>query len=97
MHLQIYQVAAFTDAQFGGDPAAVVPLEQWLDDPAMQKYREIHARAGKLVLEDVARMLQAIKDPETPGGFDRSSELDRLFLEMKQIEQRWRPSWIPPR
>lgn len=37
MHLQIYQVAAFTDAQFGGNPAAVVPLEQWLDDALMQK------------------------------------------------------------
>ena len=35
--LQIYQVAAFTDAQFGGNPAAVVPLAAWLDDSLMQK------------------------------------------------------------
>lgn len=37
MQLQIYQVAAFTDAQFGGNPAAVVPLDAWLDDALMQK------------------------------------------------------------
>lgn len=37
MQLQIYQVAAFTDAQFGGNPAAVVPLGEWIDDSLMQK------------------------------------------------------------
>jgi PhzF family phenazine biosynthesis protein len=37
MQLQIYQVAAFTDAPFGGNPAAVVPLAEWLDDALMQK------------------------------------------------------------
>jgi PhzF family phenazine biosynthesis protein len=37
MQLQIYQVAAFTDTQFGGNPAAVVPLTEWLDDSLMQK------------------------------------------------------------
>jgi len=34
--LPIYQVAAFTDRNFGGNPAAVVPLESWLDDSVMQ-------------------------------------------------------------
>lgn len=37
MDLEIYQVAAFTDSQFGGNPAAVVPLSEWLDDSLMQK------------------------------------------------------------
>jgi PhzF family phenazine biosynthesis protein len=37
MQLQIYQVAAFTEAQFGGNPAAVVPLAAWIDDTLMQK------------------------------------------------------------
>lgn len=36
MELQLYQVAAFTDVQFGGNPAAVVPLAAWLDDSLMQ-------------------------------------------------------------
>jgi PhzF family phenazine biosynthesis protein len=34
--LRIYQVDAFTDRLFGGNPAAVVPLEEWLDDATMQ-------------------------------------------------------------
>lgn len=37
MQFQIYQVAAFTETQFGGNPAAVVPLTAWLDDALMQK------------------------------------------------------------
>ncbi len=37
MQLQIYQVAAFTDTQFGGNPAAVVPLTEWIDAALMQK------------------------------------------------------------
>lgn len=36
MKLKIYQVDAFTDRLFGGNPAAVVPLEDWLDDETMQ-------------------------------------------------------------
>ncbi|WP_166255151.1 PhzF family phenazine biosynthesis protein [Marinobacter salicampi] len=35
--LSIYQVDAFTDHLFGGNPAAVVPLEDWLDDALMQQ------------------------------------------------------------
>jgi len=37
MDLHIYQVAAFTAEVFGGNPAAVVPLDAWLDDALMQK------------------------------------------------------------
>ena len=37
MQFEIYQVAAFTDAQFGGNPAAVVPLDEWIDASLLQK------------------------------------------------------------
>ena len=37
MDFDIYQVAAFTDAPFGGNPAAVIPLGEWIDDDLMQK------------------------------------------------------------
>jgi len=37
MELDVYQVAAFTSEAFGGNPAAVVPLEEWIDDSLMQK------------------------------------------------------------
>ena len=36
MKLPLYQVDAFTDRAFGGNPAAVVPLESWLDAELMQ-------------------------------------------------------------
>ncbi len=36
MKLQIFQVDAFTSKPFGGNPAAVVPLEAWLPDEAMR-------------------------------------------------------------
>jgi PhzF family phenazine biosynthesis protein len=35
--LPIHQVAAFTGEAFGGNPAAVVPLDAWIDDEVMQK------------------------------------------------------------
>lgn len=37
MKLQIYQVDAFTKKVFGGNPAAVCPLDEWLSDEIMQK------------------------------------------------------------
>lgn len=37
MQLAIYQVDAFTKKLFGGNPAAVVPLKEWLPDALMQK------------------------------------------------------------
>ncbi|MBP2228499.1 PhzF family phenazine biosynthesis protein [Azospirillum agricola] len=36
MRLPIYQVDAFTDRVFAGNPAAVVPLESWLPDEQLQ-------------------------------------------------------------
>ena len=36
MRLPIYQVDAFTDTVFGGNPAAVMPLESWLPDAQLQ-------------------------------------------------------------
>lgn len=36
MKIKLYQVDAFTHQLFGGNPAAVCPLENWLDDEVMQ-------------------------------------------------------------
>lgn len=36
MKLSLYQIDAFSDRVFGGNPAAIVPLAHWLDDAAMQ-------------------------------------------------------------
>jgi len=37
MELTMYQVDAFTEKLFGGNPAAVIPLESWIDEELMQK------------------------------------------------------------
>jgi predicted PhzF superfamily epimerase YddE/YHI9 len=36
MRLPLYQVDAFTDRLFGGNPAAICPLQAWLPDATMQ-------------------------------------------------------------
>src|SRR4051794_29524026 len=36
MSIPLYQVDAFTDRVFAGNPAAVCPLEQWLPDDILQ-------------------------------------------------------------
>src|SRR5919205_4664162 len=36
MQIPIYQVDAFTSRLFGGNPAAVCPLEEWLPNTTMQ-------------------------------------------------------------
>lgn len=40
MKLKQYQVDAFTNKAFGGNPAAVVPLSSWLDDSLLQAIAE---------------------------------------------------------
>ncbi len=37
MKLTIYQVDAFSNKVFGGNPAAVIPLEKWISDNLMQQ------------------------------------------------------------
>lgn len=36
MRIPLYQVDAFTDRPFAGNPAAICPLESWLDEAVMQ-------------------------------------------------------------
>ena len=40
MKFSLYQVDAFTNRLFGGNPAAVVPLQQWISDELMQALAE---------------------------------------------------------
>lgn len=58
MEIKIYQVDAFTDAPFGGNPAAVCPLDQWLEENTMQ------AIAAENNLSETAFFVQ------TQEGFD---------------------------
>lgn len=40
MQLEIFQVDAFSAEPFGGNPAAVIPLEHWLPDQVLQRIAE---------------------------------------------------------
>ncbi|MBF8748836.1 PhzF family phenazine biosynthesis protein [Pseudomonas putida] len=40
MQLEIFQVDAFSAEPFGGNPAAVIPLESWLPDDLLQRIAE---------------------------------------------------------
>jgi predicted PhzF superfamily epimerase YddE/YHI9 len=37
MNLPLYWIDAFTETVFGGNPAAVVPLDRWLEDALLQR------------------------------------------------------------
>lgn len=37
MKIRLFQIDAFTDSVFGGNPAAVCPLDTWIPDPLMQQ------------------------------------------------------------
>jgi PhzF family phenazine biosynthesis protein len=43
MELRFYQIDAFTDTLFKGNPACVVPLERWLPDALLLKIAQENA------------------------------------------------------
>lgn len=45
MNYQLYQIDAFTDTIFGGNPACVVPLDKWLPDDILLKIAQENAVA----------------------------------------------------
>ena len=45
MKLELYQIDAFTDKLFGGNPACVVPLKDWLSDEQLLNIAEENAVA----------------------------------------------------
>lgn len=45
MKLDLYQIDAFTDNLFGGNPACVVPLKEWLSDELLLKIAKENAVA----------------------------------------------------
>jgi PhzF family phenazine biosynthesis protein len=45
MKLSLYQIDAFTDRTFGGNPACVVPLDSWLSDELLLKIAKENAVA----------------------------------------------------
>lgn len=45
MKLELYQIDAFTNQIFGGNPACVVPLQEWLPDAVLLQIAKENAVA----------------------------------------------------
>lgn len=60
MKIPIYQVDAFTNSIFSGNPAAICPLESWLDDGVLQRI------ATENNLSETAFF---VKTPSKPGHY----------------------------
>lgn len=64
MRIPLFQVDAFTGALFSGNPAAVCPLERWLDDDVLQ------AIATENNLAETAFFVRRPEDGETGPAYD---------------------------
>ena len=58
MNLELYQIDAFTDVVFGGNPACVVPLKKWLPDETLLKITKENAVAETAFFIDEGDKIQ---------------------------------------
>lgn len=58
MKLELYQIDAFTDKMFGGNPACVVPLTHWLSDDLLLKIAQENAVAETAFFVDTGDKIQ---------------------------------------
>lgn len=58
MKLALYQIDAFTDTLFGGNPACVVPLDYWLPDEILLKITQENAVAETAFFVDHGAKIQ---------------------------------------
>lgn len=70
MELPIYQVDAFTSRLFGGNPAAICPLEEWLPDATLQ------AIAAENNLAETAYFIQRASGKYDLRWFTPALEID---------------------
>ena len=80
MKVPLYHVDAFTSRTFGGNPAAVVPLEAWPDAAWLQKV------AMEMNLSETAYIVRS------PGGYDLRWFTPKVFdgsLPSKKANQSW--------
>ena len=78
MKLNFAQIDAFTTTPFGGNPAAVIPLDRWLDDDVLL------AIAEENNLSETAFIVRET-DPSVTGGQPADFEL-RWFTPASEVE-----------
>ena len=62
MELEIYQIDAFTSKVFGGNPACVVPLDEWLGDEVLIKIaKENNVSETAFFVKNKNGLLQILK------------------------------------
>jgi PhzF family phenazine biosynthesis protein len=74
MKLKIYQVDAFTNQLFAGNPAAVCPLEKWIDDLTMQQI----AAENNLAKQHSLSKISFLKFVTTPTFRSIYADMPRL-------------------
>jgi PhzF family phenazine biosynthesis protein len=74
MEIPVYQVDAFTDKPFSGNPAAVCPLTEWIPEGVMQSI------AGEMNLSETAFFVPR------PGSGERSEYDLRWFTPVVEVE-----------
>lgn len=85
--IDFYLVDAFSDTSFGGNPAAVCPLKEWLPDETLLKMAQQHNQSE-------TAFSSAVKGALSYAG------LPRLPKSISAATLRWRPrtcclpSWI---
>ncbi|MDP4261506.1 MAG: PhzF family phenazine biosynthesis protein, partial [Bacteroidota bacterium] len=62
--MTLYQIDAFTNKLFSGNPAAVIPLDKWIDDSLMQEL------AMENNLSETVFFVPSGSSPEAPAGTD---------------------------
>lgn len=70
MKLTLYQLDAFTNKLFQGNPAAIIPLEKWLDTDLMQKI------AMENNLSETAFFVPAGRNSSSEGGGRDGADFD---------------------
>lgn len=86
--LAVYQVDAFTDRPFRGNPAAVVPLDSWLPAPLMQRI------AAEINLSETAFLVPAA---QPPGRQTRNKPAGGTGARGQDTARRYRLRWFTPR
>ncbi len=71
--ITLYQIDAFTDKLFGGNPAAVIPLEKWLDDDLMQKIA-MENNLSETVFFVPSKSASKVSPPTGGGDLEGASE-----------------------
>ena len=83
MNLTLYQIDAFTDKLFKGNPAAVIPLDYWIDDSLMQNIAMENNLAETAFL---CPSFSASQDPSTGGDLGEADFGIRWFTPVSEID-----------